>query len=65
MKPTLLAVETHCITSTQLDLDLESRSMNHNNTKINNNELQIGFIAELQLRHTRDLHTLRKNSFWL
>ena len=59
----LLAVETHCITSTQLDL--ESRSMNHNNTKINNNELQIGFIAELQLRHTRDLQILRKNSFWL
>ena len=65
MKPMLLAVETHCITLTQLDLDLESRSMNHNNTKINKNELQIGFIAELQLRHTTDLHILRKNSFWL
>ena len=36
--------------------------MNHNNTEINNNELQIGFIAELQLRHSRDVHIMRKNS---
>ena len=44
-----------------------SRSMQHNSKEINNNELQIGFEAKLQLRHNRDLHIMRKNSFsfWL
>ena len=40
-----------------------SRSMWHNSKEINDNELQIGFVSELQLRHNRDLHIMSKNSF--